>query len=169
MRRLTLSNSWTQRVSTGRNCSNGENFRKKRRITEWRASFFAAFQKFVFGAQDWTRTSMPLGAATWTQCVYQFRHLGTNFLRRELLPNRIKMSNDFRKKFLRAIFRRNCLLKRLADRLCAATDRSVQIVGIVLSEFRHFSSGMMRLIRGRREGCCRCVCHFVANWCSEST
>lgn len=31
---------------------------------QWRASFFAAFQKFVFGAQDWTRTSMPLGAAT---------------------------------------------------------------------------------------------------------
>ena len=41
-----------------------EIFEKKRRITEWRASFFAAFQKFVFGAQDWTRTSMPLGAAT---------------------------------------------------------------------------------------------------------
>jgi hypothetical protein len=39
-------------------------FEKKRRITEWQASFFAAFQKFAFGAQDWTRTSMPLGAAT---------------------------------------------------------------------------------------------------------
>mgnify|MGYP002572874844 CR=1 FL=1 len=38
--------------------------KKKDASPNGKRPFFAAFQKFVFGAQDWTRTSMPLGAAT---------------------------------------------------------------------------------------------------------
>ena len=41
-----------------------EIFEKKDASPNGKRPFFAAFQKFVFGAQDWTRTSMPLGAAT---------------------------------------------------------------------------------------------------------
>lgn len=39
-------------------------FEKKDASPNGKRPSFAAFQKFVFGAQDWTRTSMPLGAAT---------------------------------------------------------------------------------------------------------
>lgn len=63
MRRLTLSNSWTQRVLQAEIAAMVKIFEKK---THHRMAsvLFAAFQKFAFGAQDWTRTSMPLGAAT---------------------------------------------------------------------------------------------------------
>ena len=163
MRRLTLSNSWTQRVSTGRNCSNGENFRKKKTHHRMASVLFCSVSEICVWCPRLDSNQHASRRCDLNTVRLPISPLGHKFSETRIITKQNKNVKRFSKKFLRAIFRRNCLLKRLVDRLCAATDRSVQIVGIVLSEFRHFSSGMMRLIRGRREGCCRCVCRFVAN------